>query len=218
VATHLAKIVRENITEVLSRQAVSDLIDRVKETDAAVVGELVPQQLNVGGVHRVLQCLLAEQVPVHDLAAILETLSDCVGHTKEPLLLAEFCRQAVKARIVARHLDDDGGLRAFILTPDLEESLQQALARGKTGALSLNPEQADAVVAEIGKDFARLRERADAAPVLIVAPAIRPHLARLVHRKARDLAVLSYAEVPDDVRLQVLGTVDMPVAKEALAA
>ncbi|OGV69002.1 MAG: flagellar biosynthesis protein FlhA [Lentisphaerae bacterium RIFOXYB12_FULL_65_16] len=218
VATHLAKIVRENVIEVLSRQSVSDMVDRVKETDATVVSELVPQQLNIGGVHRVLQCLLSEQVPIHDLATVLETLSDYAGHTKDPLLLSEFCRQAVKARIVARHLGDDGSLRAFILTPDLEDGLQQSLSRGKTGALSLSPEQADALVNEIRKEFGRLRDRADAAPVLIVAPAIRPHLARLVHRKTPDLAVLSYAEVPDDVRLQVLGTVDAPMAKEALAA
>lgn len=205
VTTHVTRIVEDYAADLLTRQGVSDLLELVKKTDKAVVEELVPNQLNIGTIHRVLQFLLAEQVPIHDLPAILETLSDYAAQSKDPLVLCEFCRQALKGHIVSRNLGPGGELCALILNPELEHELQSSVS--KNGIMGIAPDRAENVINSVRDTSEEIQERTDAGLVLLVAPALRPHLARLVERKAPDLPVLSYAEVSDDVNLQVLGSI-----------
>ena len=219
VATHLTKIVRENASDLLSRQAVSELLDKLKTTEPTVISELVPHLLNVGAVHRVLQLLLSEQIPIHDLSTILETLADHAGQSKDPLTLSELCRQSMRGHVLARHLSESGCLYAFILGPGLEDELQQSTTRGgRPGVLNLSPERAESLVQRLQAVFENCRMGTDAIPVLLVTPSIRPHLARLVHRKVQDLDVLSYAEIMDEVNLRIVGNVEASELNGAVAA
>ena len=210
ITTHVAKVIKENAAELLNRQAVSNLLDELKKTDGAVVEELIPQRMTIGVVHRVLQFLLAEQVPIHDLAAVLETLSDYAGQSKDPLVLCEFCRQALKGHLVARHAAPGAQLHVVILDPQLEAELQELLSGGGSGILSLPPQRAEQMAEAVRKVFEEAQRRTEQSVILLAAPALRANLVRLTERKIPDLVVLSYAEVSDDVSLQVMGTVSMP--------
>jgi flagellar biosynthesis protein FlhA len=209
VTTHVTKVVQENAADLLSRQDVSNMIERVKEIHTAVVEELIPTQLGIGVVHRVLQQLLAEGVPIHDLACILETLSDYAPHSKDPVILAEFCRQSLAGHIISSHLADNGTLFGMILKPQVEDELRQALTQGPAGGdLALDPQRASVLTDSIVNTFFDLRDEFDADLVILVSPNIRPHIYRLISRRTKELGVLSYAEVSDDVNLKVIATID----------
>jgi flagellar biosynthesis protein FlhA len=211
IATHVTRIIREHAGDLLSRQGVSDLLDELRRTDAAVIQELVPARLQIGVVHRVLQFLLGEQVPIHDLAGILETLSDFADQTKDPMVLCEYCRQTLKGHIVSGHLAVDGTLYAIILHPELEAELQQALGQpGGRGIAALAPERVDALTDRVLAAYENAARQVESDVVLLTGPLIRPHLCRMVERKVPDMPVLSYAEVADDVSMRILGTVSAP--------
>ena len=143
ITTHLATLVRSHASQLLSRQNVSELIEQVKEQNKAVVEELIPNKLEIGPVHRVLQELLKEQVSIRDLPVILETLSDSAGQTKDIGLLTELCRSALGGTITQPYLTPDGVLKAIGLHPDLEKLLKESGATiGSTTTLRMDPETA----------------------------------------------------------------------------
>jgi len=215
VTTHVTKVVRDYADDLLSRQDVHNMLELVRATDEAVVNELVPNRLSVGVIHRILQYLLHENVPIHDFPTMLETMSDYAAQTKDPVILSEFVRQALKGHIIAQYLGDDGSLAALVLHPSLEEELQRALNQSNSGSmLSLAPQQAAALVEQIEEHVGQVRAAIDNDLVLLVSPTVRLHIRRLVERKLPDLPVLSYAEVDDDVNLQVLATVRSATAVE----
>ncbi len=210
ITTHVTKIVKDYAANLLSRQDVSLLLEQVKEKNDAVVTELIPQRLNIGVIHRVLQHLLDEQIPIHDMALILETLSDYALQTKDPIVLAEFARQALKGHIIARYISDDRVLYAMTLHPMIEEEIQNSITQGAGGGImSLPPERAVQITDAIFAAFDQLQQAIDADIVLLVSPLIRLHLFRMVERKIADLPVLSYSEISDDIPLEVLRTVEV---------
>jgi len=220
IATHVTKIVTENAAELLSRQSVSDMMELIKKSDAAVVEELIPNLMSIGIVHRVLQYLLAEQVPIHDLPVILETLADQAPQTNDPLLLCEFCRQALKGHIIGQYQDNNGRLYALILQPTLEEEIHQHCLSGTASqGVSLNPARTEQIINQIQNNFNTATEQLETPPVLLVAPGIRPHISRLVTRTIPDLAILSYAELSDEINLQIISTINCkPQIKEPIAS
>lgn len=215
ITTHVAEIVKRNAADILTRQMVSELVDQVKESHAAVVQELVPAKMNVGGIHRVLQGLLREKVSIRDLPVILETLADQAPRVQDPHLLVEFCRRALGGHICKEHLAPNGSLAVIGVAPQLEDLLRKATRReaNEVGSLTLDP----AVVHDL---FGKLRQALEAAqaadqhPVLLCSPMIRPHLRQLAQHEFRDLAVISFAEVPDDVKVDMLAVLSAPETAE----
>jgi len=210
IATHVTKVVKDYAGDLLSRQDVSTMLEKVKERAPAVVEELIPNMLSVGVVHRVLQHLLEEKVPIHDFPAILETLSDYSHQTKDPVILCEFARQALKGHIVASHLGDDKTLYAITMDPALEDEVQSAIGHGNGGGiLSLSPERAVGITDAVVDSWRQATNRVDDDVVVLTSPLIRLHLFRMLDRRLNDIPVLSYSEVSDDVPLKILGTVKL---------
>lgn len=208
VATHVTKIVKDYAAELISRQDVSNILDEIKKTSPAVVEELSTHQLSVGVVHRVLQSLLTENVPVHDMPVILETLADYSPQTRDPIILSEFCRQALKGHIVSKYLNpNDQTLYAVTLQPEVEEEIQTGISHGGGGGmLGLAPERVNEIVNCVNAVYDTARGVTDADIVLLVSPLIRLHMRRILERKIYNMAVMSYAEVSDDVSLKIVGT------------
>ncbi len=208
ITTHVTKTVKDYAADLISRQDVSDMVERTKKSNDAVVSELIPTQLSIGAVHRVLQNLLDEQVPVHDLPRILEVLSDYAAQTKDPTILSEFARQALKGHIVAKHLGRDRTLYAMTLDPALEDEVQGSVSQGSgIGVMSLPPERAVQIVDSVKKTYEQACRQLDSDIVLLVSPLIRLHMFRMVERKVEGLPVLSYSEISDDIPLKVVATV-----------
>ncbi len=210
IATHVTKIIKDYASDLLSRQDVSNMLDKIKETNPAVVEELIPNLLSVGVVHRVLQHLLEEKVPIHDFPAILETLSDYAPQTKDPVILCEFARQALKGHIVGSYVGDDMTLYAITIDPVVEEEIQSSISQGSGGGImSLSPERAVAITDAVVSAHNAASEMVDDDVVVLTSPLIRLHIFRMLDRKLTDIPVLSYSEVTDDVPLKILGSVKL---------
>jgi len=207
ITTHVTKIVRDYAADMLSRQDVSNMLELTKETNAAVVEELVPTILQVGVVHRVLQSLLDEEVPIHDLPSILETLCDYGTQTKDPVILAEFARQSLKGHIISQFIGEDRTLYGITLDPAIEQEIQSSVNQGAGGGvMALPPQRALMIVDAIKNLYENLCAQMDVDIVLIVSPLIRLHMYRMIERKVEELPVLSYSEITDDIPMQILGS------------
>ena len=211
ITTHLAAVVKRSAADIITRQDVSDLVDQIKETNAAVVQELIPNKMAIGAIHRVLQGLLREKVAIKDMVVILETLADNASRTQETALLVELCRRALGGHIVHDYLMQDGTLKALGLHPDLETLIRKASHREGVaiGALALDPALAHEVIegVRISVDMARKK---GLEPVILCSPSVRQQIRQLVQHDFRDLAVLSFAEVPDTVQVDILSMIPAP--------
>ena len=123
------------------------LLDQLKESNAAVVDEVVPEMLSLGEIQRVLQSLLAEGVSIRDLGTIVEAIGDKARITRDPSLLAEYARQALGRAITAPHLDADQTLRAITLDPAIEQEVATSITQTTDGEyLAMEPSRAQALL------------------------------------------------------------------------
>jgi flagellar biosynthesis protein FlhA len=207
LVTHLSETVKRHCHEILSRQDVQNLLDNLKTTHATVVTELIPGQLNVGQVQRILQNLLAEGVSIRNLAGILEKVSDYTSVTKNPDELSEYARRALGPQIVKPYQSDKGGLQAITLDPRLEQQIAQGMRQTPTEiSLTMEPKLARHVVDTLSQRLQQILS-AGQAPVVLCAPQIRLAFRRFFETTFSDLTVLAYTEVPSRVEIQSSGVI-----------
>jgi flagellar biosynthesis protein FlhA len=210
LVTHLSESVKRNCHEILSRQDVQTLLDNLKLTHATVVSELIPAQLNVGQVQRILQNLLAEGVSIRNLAGILEKVSDYAAATKNPDELSEHARRALGPQIVKPFQGDKGGLQAITLDPKLEQQIAQGVRQTATEiSLMLDPKLARHVVDSLSQRIQQLLT-GGLPPVILCAPQIRLAFRRFFETAFSELTVLSYSEIPPRVEIKNAGIIACP--------
>src|SRR3954464_2256116 len=202
VVTHLTETIRLHASELLTRQETRQLLDQLKEVNAAVVDEVVPDVLSVGEIQRVLQALLREGVSVRDLGAVLEAIGDKARLTRDPAMLAEYARQALGRTIVAPYLDTEGTLRVIAIDPTLEQSMAEALVQTADGDfLAMAPAQAGAIV-ESAAEQVELALGSGGRPVLLCSARVRRHLRQLCEQRLPQLAVCSYNEIAPGIGVE----------------
>ncbi len=205
LSTHLSEVVRAFLPDLLTRQHTKELVDRVAETSPKLVEELVPRLASIGDIQRVLRQLLRERVPIRDLTTILEAIADTIPGTKDPDALAEHVRTAIGRAICRPYQTDKGELPTIALSPALEERLIASIVRTDHGSvLALDPSQAQRLATRIAEIVAG----AVAQPVLLCTPMLRPHIWKLFMRVLPHLGVLSHNEVPPQIRVASVATLD----------
>ena len=215
LVTHLSSIVTGNAARLLSREDVRVLTEGVRSVSPAVVDELTPALLSLAEVHRVLQGLLAEQVPINDLTRIYEALTLRAKASTDPESLIEAARLALGPALVTRFAEE-GRLSVVTVEPGLEQSLVQDLRPGDGGTqLVMGAAKLDAIMASLSAAVATA-ESAGKSPVLVCAPILRPALRRLVPHPPAGVPVMSYAEVTmADVSIETIGVVRVGAAVPA---
>jgi flagellar biosynthesis protein FlhA len=220
VVTHLTETIRVHASELLTRQETRQLLDQLKEVNAAVVDEVVPDVLSVGEIQRVLQALLREGVSVRDLGAIVEAIGDKARLTRDVAMLAEYARQALGRTIVAPYLDGENTLRAIALDPTLEQEIAEALVQTADGEfLAMDPVRAHALVDLCAEQVEHALARGGR-PVMLCSARVRRHLRRLWEQRLPQLAVCSYNEIAPGVSVETVGVLDAGsiAAKQGVAA
>jgi flagellar biosynthesis protein FlhA len=209
VVTHLTELVRRHAHELLGRQEVQGLLDRLASSRPKVVEELVPQLLGVGGVQKVLQNLLREGVSIRDLATILEALADHAARTKDPDVLTEFARRALGRAITQKLVGADGTLALVTFAAPVERALADAVHRGEDGAgLVLDPLTAQRLVGRLRGWMERFVTEG-ATPILLCGATLRPWIRRFLERYVSGLVVLAPAEIGTGIRVRSLGVVTL---------
>lgn len=207
IATHLTEIIRQHISELLTRQDVSHLVENLKESNPSLVEELVPKLLGLGEVQKVLQNLLKEGISIRDLLSIFETLADYAATTRDTDILTEYVRQGLKRAISARFFPANETTSVVTLDPKIEQEVMAAVKQTEQGAyLNLEPEKTKAIMNSIGTEVGKL-ESLGKAPIIITSPIVRMYFKRLTEDYYRDLIVVSYNEIESNIELQSVGMV-----------
>lgn len=207
IATHLTEIIRQHISELLTRQDVQNLISNLKETNPSLVEELVPKLLGLGEVQKVLQNLLKEGISIRDLLTIMETLADYAGTTRDTDILTEYVRQSLKRAISTKYFPSHETTNVVTLDPKVEQEIMGSVKQTETGAfLNLDPSRAKAIIDSVGKETKKL-ENLGKIPIVITSPIVRMYFRRLTEEYFQDLVVVSYNEVESNVELQSVGMV-----------
>jgi flagellar biosynthesis protein FlhA len=207
IATHLMETLKANAADLLGRQDVQEMLETIKKSNPALVDEMIPAKMSLGTLHRVLQRLLRERVPIRDLVTILEALGDAVDTVKDPEQLTEHVRRALGNVIAKLYTGDDGMLRGITLGPKLEASLMGLFAPRAAVAGSANLLTPDSLAQLLRALQTLSTESVDGRPVpLIVPPGLRIGVRRLVEPVLPALPVISLGELPTFVNLNTVAT------------
>ncbi|WP_104171298.1 flagellar biosynthesis protein FlhA [Cryobacterium sp. M23] len=205
--THLSSIITGNAARLLTREDVRVLTEGVRLVNPSAVEDLIPGLLSLAEVQRVLQGLLAEQIPINDLPRIYESLSLRAKVSNDPEGLIETARQALGPALTAQYLDD-GLLRVIMIEPALEQSMLEGMRPSDQGTqIMLEPNRVDAILGSLKEALGKV-EAAGLSAVLVCAPALRPAIRRLVSAQSGGISVLSYQEVTSaNVAIETVGVV-----------
>jgi flagellar biosynthesis protein FlhA len=208
IVTHLTETIRTHAAQLLTRQDVRQLLDQLKESNEAVVNEVVPDILPVGEIQRVLQALLSEGVSIRDLGAIVEAVGDKARITRDTGLLAEYARQALGRAITAPYLGAEHTLRAITLDPAIEQEVATSITQTTDGEyLALDPARAQALLTAVRRQSDHAIALGGTRPVLLCSARVRRHLRRLVESAVPHLAVCSYNEISNGISVETIGVI-----------
>lgn len=204
VATHLMETLKTNGAELLGRQDVQDMLDRLKETHPALVEDVVPGRIGLGVVHRVLQRLLKERIPIRDLVTVLESLADAADRTQDLEALCEHVRGSLVNVIGEMYADERGDVRGIVLGPRLEAALMHFFSprAGRTEAM-MRPDMLTSVLRRIDT-LTRDHSIEGMLPPVVTPPGLRVGVRRLLEPVLPAIPVVSLAELPANVTLTTI--------------
>ena len=207
VAEHFSETVKHHADEIMTRQNVQALVELVKNTNAAIVRELIPDMLSLGQVHKVLQTLVKERVSIRDLSTIMEKLADYAHVSRDTNLLSEYVRQSLARQICRQYMDKDDSITVFTIDPRLEETMINSVHQSEYGSfLALDPRMGEKVLGQMGEFVASFRKM-EKLSVALCSPRLRAHLKKFAERNYPSLAVLSYNEIIPRARVQSIGVI-----------
>ena len=215
VATHLNTLLRNNASELLSHDETQQLLDKVAERSPKLVEDLVPGKLPLATITKVLQNILNESISVRDMRTIIEVLSTESSRTQGVDELTAAVRPRLGRMIVQNLIDVNDSLPVMTLNPSLEQILHNILQQNSSSqGVIIEPKLAEGLFSALAKNAEEVENKGLAA-VLVVSPAIRSWLAKLIRHRLSDLTVLSYSEIPDDQSVNVVATIDVDTTAES---
>jgi flagellar biosynthesis protein FlhA len=207
VATHLSHIIQMHAHELLGHDEVQQLLNTLAKNAPKLIEDLIPKVLPLSVVVRVLQGLLAERVPIRNIRAIIETLSEHAARTPDPAALQSLVRTALGRQIVQDIVGISGELPVITLEPELERLLQNSLSPGSTSTSpGLEPGLAERLQQRLSESVQR-QELSGEPAVLLVPPQLRATLARFIRSSVPNLHVLAWNEIPDNRKVRLVSAV-----------
>jgi flagellar biosynthesis protein FlhA len=208
IATHLTEIIRNQAHEFLTRQSVAKLVEGIKKETPAVVDELIPAQLSVGDLQKILQNLLREHIPIRDLETILESVADHVRETKDVQILTEYARRTLARSITKLHQAPDGKIYALTLDPKFEKTIMDSVQAAESGAISaLDPRILQQVFRSLSMGIEKMASTGRQ-PLVLCSPVVRPYFKKMIERYISHLTVLSFSELLPRTEIQSIGMIE----------
>ena len=207
IATHLTEVIRNHLDELLTRQDVQNLINNIQEQNTTLISELVPKMLSVGEIQKVLQNLLREGISIRDLVTIFETLADNATTTRDTDVLTEYVRQSLKRAISNKYFPANEMTSVVTLDPKIEQEIMSSVKQTEQGAyINLDPDRTKGILESVGDEVEKMEELGKN-PIIITSPIVRMYFKKITEEQFRDLIVVSYNEIENDVELQSIGMV-----------
>ena len=204
ITTHLTEIIRDNMSELLSYAETQKLLDELDQPQQKLITDLIPAQISVGGVQRVLQNLLGERISVRDLSTILEGISEATGYTRNIGQITEHVRARLARQISDTATNEQGFIPLITLSPDWEQAFAESIiSQGDEQQLSMAPSQLQQFINAVRTAFERHAMQGESA-VLLVSPAVRPFVRSVIERFRPVTIVMSQNEVHPKARIKTL--------------
>jgi flagellar biosynthesis protein FlhA len=200
IGTHVTELIRAHAWELLTRSETQKILDNVSRTYPKIVEELIPANLTLGAVQRVLQNLMKERVPIKDIITIFETLLDYAPATKDPETLTEYARQGLSRVITKQYINEEGKLSVFTLDPTYEHMLTNQEGGNVT------PDMINKLARSIENVLSSGKLKG-AQPIILCSGSIRKYIKKIVERISSSFVVLSSAEVVANTDLDIRGMV-----------
>jgi len=204
LGTHLSEVIRRHAYEIFSRQDSKKLLDRITVEHPKVIEDLVPKLVPLATVQKVLQNLLRERVSIRDGVSILEALGEAAVITRNPILLTEYVRQAIRRTVVKPYLNHQGDLPAFFVDPSIEQAVEAAVEHAEqTSHLTLSPQ----AVRDLLNRIMRKTGTPEAPIVAVTTSGGRYFLRQIAEPTLKNLFFISHNEVPPEVKILSLGII-----------
>jgi flagellar biosynthesis protein FlhA len=207
LSTHLSEVLKANIADLLSYGEVQKLLKDLPKEQAELVKDIVPSQVSVSGIQRVLQLLLNERVSIRDLGTILEGIAEALPSTRNPGPLVEHVRSRLARQLCAQYQSAGGYLPLISLSPKWEQAFAESIViNGEDRSLAMQPSKLSDFVVAVRDRFEEAARQGEN-PVLLTSPAARPFVRSIVERFRPQTSVMSQGEVHPRVRLKTVGSI-----------
>ena len=207
LTTHLTEVIKEHMADLLSYAETQKLLDELDKEHQKLVADLVPAQISVTGIQRVLHSLLAERVSIRDLPTILEGISESVGSTQNITLITEHVRTRLARQLCDGNASAEGVVELVTLSPDWEQAFAEAIVgRDEERQLSMAPSKLQEFIATVRQTFERHAIMGES-PVLLCSPAARPFVRSIVERFRGATVVMSQNEIHPKVKIRTVGQI-----------
>lgn len=207
ISTHLTEVLKANVADLLSYANVQTLLSGLPKEQQKLVEDIVPGQITVSGLQRVLQALLTERISIRDLSTILEAVAEIAGSGRSVQTITEHVRARMSRQLCAANLGPDGNLPLLTLSPQWERDFAEAMfGEGESRHLAMAPSKLQQFIGAIQTGFERAAQQGQL-PVLITSPGIRPHVRSIIERFRPQTVVMSQNEVHPRIRLKTVGSI-----------
>jgi flagellar biosynthesis protein FlhA len=207
ITTHLTELVKDNMAELLSYAETQKLLDELGPDQQKLVADVIPGQIALSGLQRVLQNLLAERVSIRDLPAILEGIAEAATITRNLAAISEHVRSRLSRQISSAYTNEMGYIPLLTLSPEWEQCFAESLTgEGEDRRLAMPPTKLQQFITTIRQAYDRYASLGES-PVLMTSPGIRPYVRSIVERFRPSTVVLSQNEVYAKARIKTLGLI-----------
>ncbi len=207
ISTHLTEVLKANVSDLLSYANVQSLLAGLSKDQQKLVEDIVPSQISVSGIQRVLQTLLQERISIRDLPTILEGIAEVAGPGRTAQMIAEHVRSRLARQLCSANLGPDGNLPLLTLSPQWERDFAEAMVGdGAERHLAMAPSRLQQFIVAVQQGFENAAQIGEL-PVLITSPSIRPHVRAIIERFRPQTVVMSQNEVHPRVRLKTIGAI-----------
>jgi len=209
ISTHMSELVKQNAPELLTRQEVQSLIDKIKDTYPVIIDDVL-KVASIGLIQRILKSLLQEKIPLKDMLSILETIADVAEYTKNVELITEQVRAKLSRVITQMYASNDGVIRLLTFDTATEQLLlQKSQEQDGVKTLMLNVGEINALIQATSTKAAELLQKGVSPVIIIVDPQIRRSVAEIFERFSLDIVTLSHAEIDSNATFEVLGSISI---------
>ncbi|MDR0570604.1 MAG: flagellar biosynthesis protein FlhA [Clostridiales Family XIII bacterium] len=215
IVTHMSEIIKRHIHELVSRQDVNVLLEKVKKTNQAIVDDVVPNVASVSDLQKILMNLLREGVPIRDMESILETVGDQGVTIKDTDMLTEYVRQKLK-RTITRRYTDGSCIKVLTLDQDVENNVLNSVKQSEHGSyLAMEPHTVQLIVEDVTAQINRVKELVHQ-PVILTSPIVRGYFKKLIDQFVPNLTVLSFNEIDANIQIQAIGLIQARAPAQAV--
>ncbi len=207
ITTHITEIVKDNMQDLLSYAETQKLLDELPKEYQKLVADVIPAQVSVGGLQRILQNLVAERVSVRDLPTILEGIAEASNYTKNLAYITEHVRTRLARQICDQNVSAHGFVPLITLSPDWEQSFQDALiGDGEERQLAMAPSRLQEFITAVRESYEAHAQQGES-PALLTSPAIRPYVRSVIERFRPQTVVMSQNEIHPKAKIKTLGQI-----------